>query len=270
MADSSFHFINATGPKVPKDPALRTLIRKQAMKDVGIARKKRGGYGRVNLRQSPSDTNTTSVSKEASENSDNSTDTDQHTRVTPESDSASSVPATDTDATTPDDQLVVKRHMHTWLTDQDWLKPLNGPPATDYERLRMKYHFDIRDLSILTSFNIGKGTMLAISSNPELLTTLLGSEMQSYLQFIPSRYGHKPFLTAVIDCVSAKVHSKLYPRNEMFEGMILRMYAKALAQLQVAVAGDESSLDPDLLCAIQMLSLHEVRTSRRAYRKLLH
>ena len=260
MADTSFHFINATGPKVPKDPALRTLIRKQAMKDVGIARKKRGGYGRVNLRQSPSHANT-SVPKETSENSGTSTDTEDHSRVTPDSDSASSAPTTYTDATTPDDQLVVTRQMHTWLTDPDWSMPLNGPPATDYERLRMKYHFDIRDLSILTSFNIGQGTMLAISSNPELLMTLLGSQMQSYLQFIPSRYGHKPFLTAVIDCVSAKVHSKLYPRNEMFEGMILRMYAKALAQLQIAVAGDESSLDPDLLCAIQMLSLHEVRAN---------
>jgi hypothetical protein len=270
MAGTSFHFINATGPKVPKDPALRTLIRKQAMKDVGIARKKRGGYGRVNLRQTPVEINT-SVSKEASESSGHSTDTDHHSHVTPESDLASSTPTTDTDATTPDDQLVVTRQMHTCLTDRDWLMPLNGPPATDYERLRMKYHFDIRDLSILTSFNIGKGTMLAISSNPELLTTLLGSEMQSYLQFIPSRYGHKPFLTAVIDCVSAKVHSKLYPRNDMFEGMILRMYAKALAKLQVAVAGDESSLDPDLLCAIQMLSLHEVCTSsHRAYRKSPH
>jgi hypothetical protein len=258
MADTSFHFINATGPKVPKDPALRTLIRKQAMKDVGIARKKRGGYGRVNLRQSPSHANT-SVPKETSENSGTSTDIEDHSRVTPDSDSASSAPTTDTDATTPDDQLVVTRQMHTWLTEPDWLMPLNGPPATDYERLRMKYHFDIRDLSILTNFNIGQGTMLAISSNPELLMTLLGSQMQSYLQFIPSRYGHKPFLTAVIDCVSAKVHSKLYPRNELFEGMILRMYAKALAQLQIAVAGDESSLDPDLLCAIQMLSLHEVR-----------
>ena len=100
--------------------------------------------------------------------------------------------------------------------------------------------------------------MLAMSKNPELLSTLLGAETQSYLQYIPSRYGHKPFLTAVIDCVSAKVHSKLYPRNDMFEGMILRMYAKALAYLQVVVAGDESSLDPDVLCAIQMLSLHEV------------
>jgi len=261
MADTGFHFINSHGPKVPKDPALRTLIRKQAMKDVGIARKKRGGYGRVNLRQNPSDART-SVPKESTESSGSSTDTDRHSHVTPNSDSASSTPTTDTDATTPEAQLAVTKQMQTWLTDHDLVLPLNGPPATGYEKLRMKYHFDVRDLSILTSFNIGKGTMLAISSNPELLTTLLGSQMQSYLQFIPSRYGHKPFLTAVVDCVSAKVHSKLYPRNDVFEGMILRMYAKALAQLQVAVAGDESSLDPDLLCAIQMLSLHEVRAVR--------
>lgn len=108
MADSSFHFINATGPKVPKDPALRTLIRKQAMKDVGIARKKRGGYGRVNLRQPPSDANT-SVPKEAPESSGASTDADDCNRMTPDSDSASSAPTTDTDATTPDDQLVVSK-----------------------------------------------------------------------------------------------------------------------------------------------------------------
>lgn len=259
MTDNGFHFINATGPKVPKDSALRTLIRKQAMKDVGIARKKRGGHGRVNLRQPPCDAYT-SVRIRSSETTGSSTSTEEHNHVTSDSECNSLVLATDTDATTPDgDQLVVTKQTHSWLTDQDWIMPLNGPPATDYERLRMRYHFDIQDLSILTSFNIGKGTMLAISSNPELLTTLLGSQMQSYLQFIPSRYGHKPFLTAVIDCVSAKVHSKLYPRNEMFEGMILRMYAKALAQLQEAVAGDESSLDADLLCAIQMLSLHEVR-----------
>lgn len=265
MADNSFHFINTTGPRVPKDPAVRTLIRKQAMKDVGLARKKRGGYGRVNLRQTPSGADDTSalngLSESSGSGSGSSTATHLDSCMTPTSDSVvSSAPTTnaDTDATDPDDQLVVTTQMHSWLRDQDWVLPLTGPPASDFERLRMKYHFDIRDLSILTSFNIGKGTMLAISSNPELLTTLLGSQMQSYLQFIPSRYGHKPFLTAVIDCVSAKMHSKLYPRNEGFEGTLLRMYAKALAQLQEAVAGDESSLDPDLLCAIQMLSLHEV------------
>ena len=45
----SFAFIVSDGPKVPR--GARTIIRKQAMKDVGIARKKRGNYGRANRRQ---------------------------------------------------------------------------------------------------------------------------------------------------------------------------------------------------------------------------
>jgi hypothetical protein len=258
MADSGFTFIPSNGPRVPNDPALRTLIRKQAMKDVGIARKKRGGYGRVNLRQKLVDTNTDTPMRPSEELVE--TVPHNHSNATSSSSSTPACPDSNTDATTPDEQQLISiKQVNEWHAHQTWVVPLNGPPATDFERLRMKYHFDIRDLSILTSFKVGSGTMLAISKNPELLSTLLGAEIQSYLQFIPSRYGHKPFLTAVIDCVSAKVHSKLYPRNDMFEGMILRMYAKALAYLQAAVAGDESSLDPDLLCAIQMLSLHEVR-----------
>ena len=260
MADNNFTFITSSGPKVPKDPALRTLIRKQAMRDVGIARKKRGGYGQVNLRQKLVHGHTDTQIR-PSEKIAEVVDDYNHSNVTL---SSGSTPArqdttTDTDVTTPDEQQFIStKEAIEWHARQTWVVTLNSPPATDFERLRMKYQFDIRDLSILTSFKIGSGTMLAMSKNPELLSTLLGAETQSYLQYMPSRYGHKPFLTAVIDCVSAKAHSKLYPRNDMFEGMILQMYAKALAYLQVAVSGNESSLDPDLLCAIQMLGLHEV------------
>jgi hypothetical protein len=269
MAGSGFTFIVSSGPKVPKDPALRTLIRKQAMKDVGIARKKRGSYGQVNLRQKPSDGHTNTHMRSSEEHAEVSADNDSNT--TSSSSSTSACPDVDTDASTPNEQqLVFTKQVAELQTHLPWMVPLNGPPGTDFQRLRMKYHFDIRDLSILTSFNVGSGTMIAISKNPESLSTLLGSEMQSYLQYIPNRYGHKPFLTAVIDCVSAKVHSKLYPRNDMLEGVILRMYAKALAYLQVAVAGDESSLDPDLLCAIQMLSLHEVSKTTTAHGTASH
>lgn len=258
MADNSFQFIVSSGPKVPKDPALRTLIRKQAMKDVGIARKKRGGYGRANLRQKLVDERTDTQNRPSEELDETITDHDNSDAI-PTSYSTSASSDSGIADTPPDEQqLISTKQAIEWHAAQTWVVPLPGPPATDFQRLRMKYHFDIRDLSILTSFKVGSGTMLAISKNPELLSTLLGAEVQSFLEYIPSRYGHKPFLTAVIDCVSAKVHSKLYPRNDMFEGMVLRMYAKALAYLQEAVAGDESSLDPDLLCAIQMLSLHEV------------
>ncbi|CAK7221127.1 hypothetical protein SBRCBS47491_004421 [Sporothrix bragantina] len=49
----AFSFVNYEGPDVPQDPSVRTLIRRQAMRDVGLDRRARGGYGQANLRQVP-------------------------------------------------------------------------------------------------------------------------------------------------------------------------------------------------------------------------
>lgn len=253
MAD--FPFIVSNGPKVPKDPALRTLIRKQAMKDVGIARKKRG---RLNVRQEPvrvqeeTSGSNTSIDSTAGSSSDSTPATLDACDDT--------VTSIDDDRTVPADDPLDEETLE-WLSEQTWMMPFHGSPITGYEQLRMKYNFDIRDLSILTSFNVGKNTLMAISANPKLLETLFGSQIQSYLQYVPSRYGHKPFLTDVIDCLLAKVHSRLQPPSRSCDTIVMQKYAKALGSLQTAVAGEESSLDPDLLCAIQMLSLHEVLTT---------
>ncbi|KAK0707324.1 hypothetical protein B0H67DRAFT_587282 [Lasiosphaeris hirsuta] len=53
--DSEFSFITYEGPKLPRDPKTRTLIRRRAMKDVAASRKQRGEYSRqnVNRRQFP-------------------------------------------------------------------------------------------------------------------------------------------------------------------------------------------------------------------------
>ena len=52
VAGKNFPFIVLSGPKLD-DPRARRIIRKQAMKDVGENRKRKGNYGRVNLRQLP-------------------------------------------------------------------------------------------------------------------------------------------------------------------------------------------------------------------------
>ncbi|CAK7244223.1 MAG: hypothetical protein STHCBS139747_005759 [Sporothrix thermara] len=46
-------FVDYKGPDVPLDPDVRTLIRRQAMRNVGLDRRARGGYGQANLRQVP-------------------------------------------------------------------------------------------------------------------------------------------------------------------------------------------------------------------------
>jgi hypothetical protein len=48
-------FVNATvtNPTAPKDPAVRAIIRKQAMKQAAETRRRDGSYGKHNLRQYP-------------------------------------------------------------------------------------------------------------------------------------------------------------------------------------------------------------------------
>lgn len=51
--DTKFAFVNSSDSAVPKDPGIRLLIRKQAMKKAGAARRSRRNYGKNNLRQFP-------------------------------------------------------------------------------------------------------------------------------------------------------------------------------------------------------------------------
>lgn len=53
FSQPAFSFVQYDGPKLPKDTSVRRVIRKQAMRDIAIARRARGNYGRNNQRQSP-------------------------------------------------------------------------------------------------------------------------------------------------------------------------------------------------------------------------
>jgi hypothetical protein len=50
---STFTFVNSSDPSRNPSPAVRTAIRRQAMRDIGAARKRSGNYGKRNLRQLP-------------------------------------------------------------------------------------------------------------------------------------------------------------------------------------------------------------------------
>ena len=80
---------------------------------------------------------------------------------------------------------------------------------------------------------------------------------RSYLQFVPSRYGSTECLTAATNCVLAKVHSILVPQEDCSQ-VVLQLYTKALQTLQNAISAESTCLDADVLCATELLSLHEV------------
>jgi hypothetical protein len=257
-----FQFIVFNGSRIPDDPEVRTIIRKQAMRDVAVARKKRSDHRPVSSMQYRV--------------LDNSTDTQKRTvrhslGVSRESTSlASRANSRSTAHFTTGSVTKMTASREVMRLDpssaslacveqyETWLPFPAANPTNGYEALRAKYHFDITDLCLLTSFHVGQGTMSAMARDSSLLGTLLGKQMSSYLSFVPSRYGHKPYLTAVVDCLITKAHGTLHPHNAGISATMIRMYGKALRAVQEAIGDGEASRDADLLCAVQMLSFYEV------------
>jgi hypothetical protein len=144
---------------------------------------------------------------------------------------------------------------HRSLTSDLVLGDLSLHP--EYERARSKFGVDLMSLSILTNFNVGKSTIAILSADPTRLASLLNLHQWSYLEYVPQRYGVSECLTAATNCLLAKVHTVLAPREDS-SSVCTRLYGKALRALQDALANDSSAMDADVLCATQLLSLHEV------------
>jgi hypothetical protein len=256
----SFKFIVSDGPRIPDDPEVRTVIRKQAaMEGVAAARRKRGAYGSINSIQYRSHDFSTGALK--------GTVSKQSASLV----SATSSRSTSTTHITASKGVVRFDHPTTSLAlveqHETWLPSLIANPISGYEALRAEYRFDIMDLCPMTGFHIGQSTMSAMVRDSALLGTVLGKQVDSYLSFVPSRYGHKPYLTAVVDSVIAKARGTLCTPNVGYSAVVTRTYGNALRAVQEAMDDEEASRDADLLCAVQMLSLHEVCWPHTLYRR---
>ncbi|KAK6440454.1 hypothetical protein LTR95_003320 [Oleoguttula sp. CCFEE 5521] len=256
----AFKFIVVNGPNTAEDPGVRTAIRKQAARDIVAARKKIGNRGRVNVGQYPEfdalgalqglakETNLGSIER-ADLDPGPSTESSLH----PAAEAA---------------QIIVRKRLGrvdrgpqpSFRTEPHRLLPssLTINPTTGYEALRVKYGFDVSDLSNLTTFSISRSTIAAITRDSRLLNTLPGKQNLSYLSLVPARQGHKPYLDAVIDCVTAKARSAFDVPNAGFAMKVMKLHTRALRAIQQAVGDEKASRDADLLCAVQMLSLYEI------------
>lgn len=274
MNDRNFQFIVSNGPKVPREA--KTVIRKQAMKDVGIARKRKGNHSQVNPRQL--------TLCDPSQDHSNSDGSNTHARslirasvicgsgTTTSGSSSSSMACTPRSPETPppldwedDIDEVVSR-------PENAIGMLNYPaePAvlyspgfscmpsfSDYERARARFGVDLTDLAALTNFSVGKSTIAILSADPSRLASLLGQQQWSYLEYVPSRYGTSECLTAAANVLLARAHTLLAPNGHGVE-LCNRLYGTALRALQLALSDDMSAMDADVLCATQLLSVHEV------------
>ncbi|PTB75515.1 hypothetical protein M440DRAFT_1470540 [Trichoderma longibrachiatum ATCC 18648] len=132
------------------------------------------------------------------------------------------------------------------------------PASCPYERMRVRYNFDLLDLAQLTSFHISYATASRLASKPTMLTEVLGDRHWSYLNYLPSRLGHNSALDKAAACVAARAQQWLSCPSEPVSCGILKLYSSALKALQAELQCPEACLRPDVLCATALLGVYEL------------
>ena len=171
MTADSFPFIVSSGPKLQDDPGIRAVIRKQAMRDAGLSRRKRGAAARVNLKALPTGPRT-DVPIQAETSSDSSRESPTTTETS--SDSSRSTEDTDYDEVVPRSDVVVKRRNRAGVRGQDPFSFAAISLFSNYETARSKFQIDLVDLTMLTNFHVGKSTIPILAGNRDNLALLLG------------------------------------------------------------------------------------------------
>ncbi|TVY20779.1 Uncharacterized protein LARI1_G001817 [Lachnellula arida] len=269
-----FQFVNSTihAPTVPRDLAIRALIRKQAMKKASAERRRDGNYGKHNLRQFP-------VFIVDQENNNGQTPVQvKEPSSSPDKSASSSSASEKLIGPYTGGKHVEEKHKAVrsngnkadengngnGVDRQRWLAQTltNNFPgslsAKGYELTSMKSGFDILDLSTLATLHIGRAARAALSQNPHHLIYQLRSRKQwSYLSYLPSLYGHVPCLSDAADCVIARARQIVSP-HEKWEAAVITFYVKALDSLQKALDNPKQRYKPEVLCATEILALYEL------------
>ncbi|KAF9891667.1 hypothetical protein FE257_003679 [Aspergillus nanangensis] len=125
-----------------------------------------------------------------------------------------------------------------------------------YETLRIRYNFDITDLTSFTDVDLGKTAFLSLQGQPARLAGLLQKQPSSFLAYLPSRYGWSVCLDDAIHCVVARAGQMLgFP---IAGARASALYGRALASLRAACEDEEHRMQADVYCATRLLALYEL------------
>ncbi|OAL32036.1 hypothetical protein AYO22_00906 [Fonsecaea multimorphosa] len=219
-----FEFINSTPAQLSPSQATRVRIRKQAMKKVAAARRRRGTYGKHNLRQLPNFLHPTQSS---------SPEDQEHSQ---------------------------SKHLQM---DRRGLRDLDPPSLlqADYSHLIVSAHFSILNICPLASLHLGLAKVSHFTSDPVHMRDIFIFPYggNSLLSFVPSRYGQTPSLTYAADCVVERLRG-IVDSNRVPSGgpTVASRYVKALKCLQAALDDRELCMKPETLCATELLGIFEV------------
>ncbi|KAF2497719.1 hypothetical protein BU16DRAFT_537341 [Lophium mytilinum] len=226
--------LNSSGPRFEfvsqafnddgsKQSVDRKRVRKQAMRAVAGSRRARGNYGQHNLRQYPIMLLDEEVNQiRIRENGPEAT---SQTQRAPRRISCS-IPS--------------------------------NPAARGFESMRMRFGIDILELPKLTSSHLARLASSRLASEPAIFAGLLQCKQVSYIGHVPARYGNSVCMEDAASCLAAKMRRMLCPSDSaVTDVMVLRLYNKALKSLQNAIKDPVQVLDPDTLCATELLATFE-------------
>ncbi|KAI2465832.1 hypothetical protein F4781DRAFT_424511 [Annulohypoxylon bovei var. microspora] len=131
-------------------------------------------------------------------------------------------------------------------------------PLSGVELLAAEIGIHILDLSALTEIQCGWTACAILASQRDCINGLVGRRPQSYLHCVASRYGCSPYLDEALRCVAIRAKRVLAPSYRPFDEPESRQYVTALRSLQKAVDNLEERNRPDVLCAVNLLSLFEL------------
>lgn len=225
----------------------RVKVRSHAMRATAASRRKNIAWGKRNLRQLPADL----VINEATRAATVASNEKAYTDVI---DSASQTVA-----------LSVLPGHFSWATNISPNMPLSG-----LELLAAEIGIHVLDLSALTEIQCGWTACAILASQRSCISGLVSRRQPSYLYCVASRYGYNPYLDEALRCVAIRAKRVLAPSCQAFEESESRQYASALHGLQVAIDSVEERNRPEVLCAINLLSLFELLHFTRQEAWALH
>ncbi|WKT54176.1 hypothetical protein QSH57_004760 [Fusarium oxysporum f. sp. vasinfectum] len=196
----AFVFVISTGrPGQAESEVDRHRIRRHVMRGMAIARRAKGDYGQHNRRQLPLFLEPTAG--KVKEN------------------------------TSPQQELFNSALEVAFMVPS----PLS---AQGYELAKLTYGFELSSLSALASVHLSTASVRILASSPTSLQKLAQLRQPSWLDFIPARYVESRLLQAAVDCTLARAHRSLHPDSGISETAVIKLYLKALSQLQEAL-GDK-------------------------------
>ncbi|KAL8736409.1 MAG: hypothetical protein Q9166_000201 [cf. Caloplaca sp. 2 TL-2023] len=261
----SLTWINSSDGMKPKNPKIRTLIRKQAMSKAAAARKRSRQWGKQNSCQSFAYLNGCEHEGWKAENCNPQDDNVEPNVTDIESlDSIESMVRLPIPTTS---ELAIRGVHRLHMSSEDWIPA--SPPSTGYEAMRIRFDFDVIDLSGLTSIHVGRTTAQHLHDKPARLLEVLQCKKWSYFDYLPSRFGQTRCLDEAICCVAALVRQWLTAPGRP-NHVALEAYSKAVGSLQVALNDPSLCRHPDVLCATEILSIFELLDSGRDLARTPH